>query len=668
MRIHLLIFLSALSISAFAQNSCSDALAVDFGIHTVDTINGELPTPTCYGNNGYSLPNRGMWYSFTNETDAYISISSNLPQNLGGDTRLQIYTGSCEELLCFGGSDDHDLAGGNYLTTWVGMLPGGTYYLAWDNRWRSTGFDFEISLQEIPAIAFTPVQLPGGGTRLGVVDMNGDNLDDIVSVVFDDSTLQLSYQQPDGSLIMEAVPSEIPTNLPNWSLAAGDITGNGYNDLVFGGQTGVSFLFANEDASFYRQVSYPQYVFSQRTNCIDLDNDGLLDVFVCHDLQPNVYFINDGDSLHFNQGGIGDFPSGGNYGSIWIDYDNDGDMDLFISKCRGGGSDAKINELHRNNGDGTFTEVGVELGLDDPMQAWSAAWGDYDNDGDLDVMIGVSSFSDGRHKLLRNDGGTFVDITEGSGVDMIMGTGRENICHDFDNDGYLDILGMGNTYLSNNGDMTFTQWLLPIGNGPIGDLNNDGFLDIVNGGQLFLNMGNDNNYVKVVPQGVESNTNGIGSTITVYTPSGNFMRQVVSGDGFRFMSSLTAHFGLGQETVIDSIKVLWPSGNVDVHHELAPNTTHVLIEGEVETPSVGIEKKEIDYFLVYPNPAQDYILIDFPLPYKDLKYTIYDINGKLVLSGTGNGNTVNISKLNSGAYILQVNIDGRKLEKKIIKE
>ena len=665
MKTHLLIFLSALSISTFAQNSCSEALPVELGIYTVDAINGELPFPTCYGNNGFDYPNRGMWYSFTSETDAYISISSNLPQNSGGDTRLQIYTGTCEELVCFGGADD--LQGGNYLTTWLGMLPGGdTYYLAWDNRWSSNGFDFKISLEEIPAIAFTPVQLSGWGTKLGVVDMNSDNLDDIVSVT-SEKGLQITYQQPDGSLMMEEVPSEIPGVFPTWSMVAGDITGNGYNDLVFGGGNAVSFLYANDDASFYRQVTYPQYVFSQRTNCIDINNDGHLDVFVCHDTEPNVYFINDGDSLHFHQGGIGDFPQGGNYGSIWIDYDNDGDMDLFISKCRGGGSDAKINELHRNNGDGTFTEVGVILGLNDPMQAWSAAWGDFDNDGDLDVMIGVSSFSDGGHKLLRNEGGWFVDVTAGSGIDLIMDTGRENICHDFDNDGFIDILGLGNTYLSNNGDMTFTRWVLPFGNGPIGDLNNDGFLDVVNGGQLYLNLGNDNNYVKVIPQGVESNTNGIGSTITVYTPSGNFMRQVVSGDGFKFMSSLTAHFGLGQEAIIDSIKIVWPSGNVDVHLDLLSNTTHVLVEGQ-GSQSVGIEKKELDYFLVYPNPAQDYILIDFPLPYKDLHYAIYDMNGKLVMNGSANGKTVNISKLNTGVYLLQVTIDGRKLEKKIIKE
>src|SRR5690554_5209706 len=672
MKPHLLLYLCLFSAGAFAQSTCSEAieLSLDQGFYTVEAIGGDLPTPTCYGNNGWQLPSHGEWYSFTPEVNTYISITSNLPQNAGGDTRLQIYTGNCDALECFGGADD--IPGVNWLTTWTGMLTGGvTYFLAWDNRWSSNGFDFQISEEEMPAVGFTSIPISGIGTKMGVVDMNGDNLDDIVAIT-SAKTLEITYQTADGALNMENVPSEIPGNFPSWSMAAGDITGNGYNDLVLGGGSGVSFLLANETGSFYRQITYPQYIFSQRTNCIDLNNDGNLDVFVCHDVQPNVYFMNDGDSLHFNQGGIGDLPQGGNYGSIWIDYDNDGDMDLFLSKCRGGNSPAKINDLHRNNGDGTFTEVGESLGLNDPMQAWSSAWGDFDNDGDMDVMIGVSSFSDGGHKLLRNDGGTFVDITAGSGIDLVTSGGWENICHDFDNDEYIDILGMGNTFMHNNGDMTFTRMMIPCGNGPVGDLNNDGFLDIVNNGQLFLNLGNDNNYVKVVTQGVESNTNGIGSTITVYTPSGNFMRQVISGDGFKFMSSLTAHFGLGQEATINSIKVLWPSGNIDIYNAPPSNTTLVLIEGEgdeqgeqegeedEENISVGVDNKEVDYFLVYPNPAQDFILIDYPLPHKVLRYEMFDINGKLVLSGSAAAETVNISNLNVGMYLLQVNIDGQK--------
>ena len=102
------------------------------------------------------------------------------------------------------------------------------------------------------------------------------------------------------------------------------------------------------------------------------------------------------------------------------------------------------------------------------------------------------------HQLLRNDGeGVFVDVTEGSGFENYNGTGIENVTYDFDNDGYLDILGLGNSLMMNNGDMTFTLVESNVNNGPVGDVNNDGSLDVMNDGQLKLGVPNDNNYLKL---------------------------------------------------------------------------------------------------------------------------------------------------------------------------
>jgi len=108
---------------------------------------------------------------------------------------------------------------------------------------------------------------------------------------------------------------------------------------------------------------------------VDFDNDGDLDAFVCHDVEPNVYYINNGTlnddgtpNMTFVQGGLGDTVNGGNYGSIWVDYDNDHDMDLFIAKCRGGSSSANINQLHKNNGNGVFEEIGSSVNLADNVQ------------------------------------------------------------------------------------------------------------------------------------------------------------------------------------------------------------------------------------------------------------------------------------------------------------
>lgn len=666
MKIALLLSALTLSVGLSAQNSCQYAVPVAAGIYTVDAVSGALPETSCYGFT--TDVEYAEWYTYTATEDLTLVISSDLDQNAGIDTRLNVLNGTCENLSCLAYDDD---AGSVYLSYLEVFIPEGmTVYIVWDDRWSASGFDFEVSTMEYtpPVVGFTPVNLSGDGSKLGVVDMNGDHLDDIVAVDFNSKDIQITYQQPDGALDYQVLPSVTPTYLPSWSMTAGDLDGNGYNDLIFGSGSGVSFMFANDNGTAYTQFTDNSYIFSQRSNCVDLNNDGYLDAFICHDVQPNVYYINnENESLIRNQGGIGDVETGGNYGSIWVDYDMDGDVDLFISKCRGGDSPARINELHRNNGDGTFTEVGAILNLNDPIQTWSSAWGDYDNDGDFDIMIGASSFADGSHKLLRNEGGFFTDITAGSGIDNVNGTSVENVCHDFDNDGFLDILGMGNTFMHNNGDMTFTEVEFDPGNGPVGDMNNDGFLDIVYNGTLYLNQGNDNNYIKVVPQGTESNLNGIGALITVYTPSGNFMRQIFSGDGFKFMSSLTAHIGLGQEQTIDSLVVAWPSGNSDSFVNPAINTTLNAVEG-MQTSTVGLNKNADQPFLIFPNPARNYLIVETPNTYNSLTYSIYDLNGKRVQQGTLTGKSINISSLSSGAYVLQLAADGTSVEQKIIKE
>src|SRR5690606_10205228 len=226
-----------------------------------------------------------------------------------------------------------------------------------------------------------------GQYSICAVDMNGDYLDDIVSV--SSTNIQIFFQNANGTFTQQNFPTTPADHLPSWSIAAGDITGNGYNDLMFGSSSGVTFMYANNNGTGYTEATFPQYVFVQRTNFIDIDNDGHLDAFACHDVAPNVYYINDGNgNLTFNQGGLGDVTVGGHYGSIWIDYNNDGHLDLFIAKCSGGGqgSTARYNELHRNNGDGTFTDVSIASGLRDPIQTWSSAWGDFNNDGYMDVF------------------------------------------------------------------------------------------------------------------------------------------------------------------------------------------------------------------------------------------------------------------------------------------
>lgn len=531
-------------------------------------------------------------------------------------------------------------------------------------------FVFTALLQNITTAQLGFTTQPIGTTgqyNICAVDMNGDYLDDIVSV--SSTNIQIFYQNEDGTFTEQNFTTTPADNQPSWSMAAGDITGNGYNDLIYGSSSGVTFMYANNDGNGYTEVSFPQFVFVQRTNFVDINNDGNLDAFACHDIAPNVYYINDGEgNLEYNQGGLGDVPVGGHYGSIWIDYNNDNNLDLFIAKCSGGGqgATAKYNELHRNNGDGTFTDVSVESGLRDPLQTWSSAWGDFDNDGFMDVFVGASSFSDGPHKLMRNNGdGTFTDITAGSGLDTFGGTSIEHSTYDFNNDGYLDIMGNSSTIFLNNGDLTFTPYVVPFSGAAIADLNNDGFLDAFAGGNIHYNNTNDNNWIVINTQGVESNLNGIGARIQITSALGTQIRDVRSGEGFRFMSSLNTHFGIGQDSEIESITITWPSGIVDFIEFPEINTTHHIIEGQHPLSNSDFVFEEIS---ISPVPVNDKLFINHNKSLSGSNITIYDVAGRLVTSEKLLNNGIDVSGLNTGVYFLNLNINDQYKVFKFIKK
>ena len=501
----------------------------------------------------------------------------------------------------------------------------------------------------------------GGGYDLAVVDMNGDFLDDVVAV--SSNNVNIHQQLSSGGFNEVNIATPNANFLPGWSMAAADFDANGYTDLLYGSGSGVTFMQANNDGTGFTQQSSSEYVFSQRSNFVDINNDGHLDAFVCHDVAPNVYYLNDGNgNLSFNQGGLGDYSSGGNYGSIWIDYDNDRDMDMFIAKC-GGETARRMNQLLENNGDGTFTEVAATTGLADPMQTWSSTWGDYDNDGDMDVFVGGSSDP---HKLMRNNGnGTFTDITSASGVSVVTTLGHENVSYDFDNDGNLDIACNG-VILYGNGDNTFTEIddvQLNYKNGSFGDLNNDGFIDAYYNSVIYMNATTSNNWVKLNTVGTLSNINGIGARVELHTSAGVQIRDVRSGEGFEYMSSLNTHFGIGAQTSINSIVIYWPSGIIDTVTNPDINDTHTVIEGATLT----IEDSELSKLVIYPNPVKDILTINTPAVITDRIATVFDINGKRLLNTKLDTNTLDVSKLQSGVYFLRLEANGKSVKRKFIK-
>ena len=588
-----------------------------------------------------------MWYAYTPVQDTTITITTHVDGYPDVDTRFNVYKGLCNALVCVSGDDD---SGPNYSSIVTFPVQGGiTYLITFDNYWSSNGFTFQLveTIGQQPPqgeVLFTSQSIPGSGYIMGVVDMNGDGLDDAVTPGY--TQIQVSYQQTGGGFSPVSYTTTPADYTASWSMAAGDFDGNGFTDLMYGGGSGVTFMKANDTGTGFTEVSFPQYVFSQRTNFVDINNDGHLDAFVCHDVAANVYFLNDGSgNLSFNQGGFGN--TCGNYGSIWTDINNDGHVDCFIAKC---GCDPQDVLLEYNTGV-SYTNLAGTLGLADSHQSWSSAWGDFDNDGDMDVLIGSSSSS--IHKLLLNTGGTFTNVTPGSGFDGLNNQSIEWTTHDFNNDGWLDVLG-GNTLMYNNGDMTFSPGSSVPYNGCVGDLNNDGFLDVAYGSAAFMNQGNGNNWIKIIPVGLLSNKQGIGARVSVTSALGTQIRDIKSGDGFEFMSSLTAHFGLGADTEVEQVTVHWPNGTMDVIDAPAINGTLTVVEGL----TTGLSEVGPEAIGIYPNPVKDVVTIS-GVGNGALQVAVFDGIGKQVRSGIAVNGRYDLQGLSAGTYVLRITtVDG----------
>jgi hypothetical protein len=496
------------------------------------------------------------------------------------------------------------------------------------------------------------------------VDMNGDYLDDYVRV--SENGIGIDYQLPDHTFNSIFITSPIQ-NIPDWSVAAGDIDGNGFNDLLLGNNSRVSFLFANEDGTAYTEVPKPDYIFSQRSTLADINNDGLLDAFVCHDVDlSHPYRNGGGQNMILDQTLIVTLDRPGNYAAIWVDYDNDGDADMYLTKCRGGalpGDENRDNAMYTNNGDGTFTENGLDIGMRDNAQSWSTVFEDFDNDGDFDAFIVNHDF---QNRLMQNDGtGMFTDVIAGSGINPTDLGAWENQSGDFNNDGFVDIFSeMSKELYLNNGDMTFTGQDLNFDEGGIGDFNNDGFLDVVNDGNLYINDGNANNWVKVGLEGVESNKNGIGARVKIVGDWGTQMREVRSGQGFSHMNSLLAHFGIGTSTAIETLIIEWPSGTVDVIPNPDTNTTHIIVEGSFP---LSIADNAIENLKLYPNPTSE--LLYFSMKgLENNPVQIIDVNGKIVLnSKVSNEGSINVSSLRTGTYFAMLQVEKKTASYKFIK-
>jgi hypothetical protein len=210
-----------------AQNTCATAITIAAGTTTVGTIDGtEIPTPICAANGAGATT--GEWYKYIPTQNYTVTITSDLAINSGKDTRFHVYTGTCGSLICFAGDDDAGTIGTGFLSiATFNVTQGTTYYVAWDNRWNASGFDFNLIEQPYiaPPISFTTSTIPSTSSICSVTDMNGDYLDDIVTVQTNQMTVLT--QQSSGGFVSTVYALPALTANPTWSIAAGDYDKNG---------------------------------------------------------------------------------------------------------------------------------------------------------------------------------------------------------------------------------------------------------------------------------------------------------------------------------------------------------------------------------------------------------------------------------------------------------
>jgi len=433
-------------------------------------------------------------------------------------------------------------------------------------------------------------------------------------------------------------------------VAVGDYNNDGWPDLYVCNY-GLNVLYRNNGDGSFTDVTASARVgdshWSSSAAFGDYDGDGWLDLYVVNYVEFNFRkppppecqyrqiktlcgpkgLIPEPDTLYHNNGdgtfsdvtkaaGMAVSPAFG-LGASWVDYDNDGDLDLFVA------NDSMPNFLFQNEGDGHFREIGLSSGTalseDGKEQAgMGVAVGDYDHDGLFDLY--VTHFSDDYGTLYRNLGrGIFRDVSYNAKVAFpswrFLGWGTDFI--DYDNDGWEDLfVAAGHIYPQLDAfhmDIKFAQRKLLFRNlqngkfeesaeslGPglvqpwssrgaaFADFDNDGDVDVAVNNlddrpSLLCNQGGNHSghWLNLALEGTgRTNRSAIGCRVTIETESGRQMKEVQGGSSYQASNDLRLHFGLGKSEKIRSLSVRWTDGVVQTFSDVDGNQRYHLVEGK----------------------------------------------------------------------------------------
>ena len=391
----------------------------------------------------------------------------------------------------------------------------------------------------------------------------------------------------------------------------------------------------------------------------DFDDDGDLDLYICRAIIPNLLFRNDlettgGFTEIAEEMGVANIETADSSPS-WVDYDNDGDLDLLIVSNIGGSviPNKRLYSNELNNG-GSFTDVSEEIGIVDSTRAWSLSWADFDNDGDLDLYITSKS---SRDLFYRNDiltDGIFSEVSIELGISTLKSDNYHPTWGDYDNDGDLDL------YVTNY------RWIFEY------DLN-----------FLYRNNQNDGNYLFIRVLSANGSYSRHGSRVWIYragTDSLVAMREVDGHSGMNVQNQYDLHFGLNPDAAYD-IAVRFTTRvngeNIFIDKSISPelggvvpaeignfieirDTVDVIVSVEDELEEVL--PKAVTLYQNYPNPFNAETSIEFRLPETGMtKLIIYDIRGREIarlidreMDAGYHSITWNGSNVSSGIYFYRL--------------
>jgi len=483
----------------------------------------------------------------------------------------------------------------------------------------------------------------GNAASVSVVDIDGDGLLDLH--VINDGSADRVLLNTGNMVFVDATPPALADAGAGRAAAWADYDNDGDLDVFLARHGQANRMIEQIDGVFTDVTGFSSGFGNtgpgNDVQWVDYDNDGLLDLYLVQDGAANILYRNNGD---FGTGHPFMFPdnhallqnSSAGAAASWIDFDDDGDRDAYLIN-----SDAP-NLLASNFGGVGFDNAGFSI-LDHGGAGQDATWGDFDNDGDWDLVL----INDGSPDVFyRQSLGVFLYLDEAAVTDA--GAGRAVVAADFDNDGNLDLYiareGQDDLMVFGDGEGGFvrTSLGLPETSGAsvaiaCADFDGDGGVDVYVGrrGEPNLLLKNSiasrGHWLALDLEAENLNRSAVGARVRVVVAGTSQYREVVAGDG-RGERPLRLHFGLGTAAMADSVFVRWPDGEVTVRTSISADRVLTIRQDDVATPVAEATTPAITRLLAaYPNPFNPTTTIAFEMASTGrVNLDIYSLDGRLV--------------------------------------